>query len=188
MWHVTPDMWQVTCDMWHVTHDTWQVVNIVSKCQVPSFNGLGFMVFWRFEGKDELLNFNQWITKVFEEQPGYTGSVNKKFQPANIKRAFISSIILSGITHFSTQTGHPCGLLKSYFGHLLASKEVILRSCFKKNPGNTKIGHTTSVHPSKLYNPDFVLCFKLQAMWSQTIAEADYWQQVLASANIAVAP
>ena len=45
------DTWQMTGDTWHVTHDTWQVVNIVSKFQVPSSNGLGFMMFWRFGGK-----------------------------------------------------------------------------------------------------------------------------------------
>ena len=31
--------------MGHGTHDMWQVENIVSKFQVPRYNGLGFMVF-----------------------------------------------------------------------------------------------------------------------------------------------
>ena len=41
----------ITCDTWHVTHDTWHVVIIVSKYQVPSYNGLGSMVYWKFGGK-----------------------------------------------------------------------------------------------------------------------------------------
>ena len=77
------------------------------------------------------------------------------------------------------QTGRPCGILKSCFGHLLASKEVILRSLSYNIPGNTKTGHTAPVHPSKLNNPGFVLCFKLQAMGSQKIAKADICLQVL---------
>ena len=60
----------VTRAMWHVTHDTWLVVNIVSKVQVPSSDGLGFMVLWRLEEKDGLINqFNESVTEVFLEQP-----------------------------------------------------------------------------------------------------------------------
>ena len=33
-----------------VTYDMWQGVNIVKKIQVPTSNGLGFMVFWIFGG------------------------------------------------------------------------------------------------------------------------------------------
>ena len=53
---MTSYMWQVTYDMWHLTHDTWQVVNIVQKCQVPSSNGLGFMLFDDFGEKNRSLN------------------------------------------------------------------------------------------------------------------------------------
>ena len=37
----------------------WQVGNIVSQYHVPSFSGLGFMMYWRFEGKKiaELLTY-----------------------------------------------------------------------------------------------------------------------------------
>ena len=51
MWHVTRYMWHITCDTWHVTCDTWWVVNILSKCQIPSSYALGVKVFWRFGGK-----------------------------------------------------------------------------------------------------------------------------------------
>ena len=43
--------------MWHMTLDMWQVVNIVSKFQVPSFNGLNLWCFEDFEEKD------QWISE-----------------------------------------------------------------------------------------------------------------------------
>ena len=65
-WHMTGDRWQVTLDRWHKS----QVVNIVSKLQVPSSNGLGFMVFWRLRGKWWLTQWiNQWIMEVSVEQP-----------------------------------------------------------------------------------------------------------------------
>ena len=40
-----------------LTHGTWLVVNIVSKCQVPSSNGLGFMLLWIF-GRKGLVNLS----------------------------------------------------------------------------------------------------------------------------------
>ena len=45
---MTCDMWHVTCDTWHVTHETQGVMNIVSKCQLPSSNGLEYTEFWRY--------------------------------------------------------------------------------------------------------------------------------------------
>ena len=75
-WHVTRDMWHVTRDMWHVTCDMLWGVNILSKFQLPSSYGLWFMIFWRFGGKGWLTDsINQSITKVFVEQPDYSGSV-----------------------------------------------------------------------------------------------------------------
>ena len=49
-------MWHMKGDIRLVTHDTCQVVNIVRKFQVPSSNGLGLIVYWRLEEKDELLD------------------------------------------------------------------------------------------------------------------------------------
>ena len=51
--------------MSHVTRDTLGVVNIVSKSQLPSSNGLGFMKGWRSGGKgwlSHLINqsINEW--------------------------------------------------------------------------------------------------------------------------------
>ena len=39
--HVTSEKWYVTPDMCHLTPDTLLVVNIVSKFQVSTSNGLG---------------------------------------------------------------------------------------------------------------------------------------------------
>ena len=70
MWHLTPDIWHQLPDTWHVTHDTGQVVKIVSKVQVPSSDGLGFMLFWSFGGKGWLSDWiTESVTEVFVEQP-----------------------------------------------------------------------------------------------------------------------
>ena len=53
-WHVTCHIWHMTCDTWHMTCDTWWGVNILSKCQLPNSNGLGFMMSWRLGGKESL--------------------------------------------------------------------------------------------------------------------------------------
>ena len=59
------DMWHVTHDMWHVTCDTQSVVNIVSKFQIPSSNGLGFMMSWRLGGKWSLSEWmNEWMNEL----------------------------------------------------------------------------------------------------------------------------
>ena len=42
------DMWQVTGDTWHVTHDTGCGVNILSKFQLSSSDGLGITVYWTY--------------------------------------------------------------------------------------------------------------------------------------------
>ena len=69
IWHLTPETWHMTHDMWQ-----WWGVNILSKFQLSSSHGLGVMIFWRFGGKGSL---NEWMTKVFVEQPDYPGSVKK---------------------------------------------------------------------------------------------------------------
>ena len=73
IWHLTPDTWHLTCDRWHVTYDMCHVnivVNIVSKFQVPSSNGLAFMMFWRFGWKGWLSYLIYLLLpKVFEKQP-----------------------------------------------------------------------------------------------------------------------
>ena len=53
-WHVTGDTWQMTRE-----NDTSQDMNIVSTFQVPSSNGLVFMVYWRFGGKG-------WLTRLIK--------------------------------------------------------------------------------------------------------------------------
>ena len=79
-WHVTCDMGHVTCDMWHVTCDMFGLVNILSKFQLPSSFCLWFMIKWRSWGKGSLTQWiNELITRLFIEQPGYTGSVKNKW-------------------------------------------------------------------------------------------------------------
>ena len=46
----------LTPDTGHLTCDTWWGVNIISKCQLSSSQGLGAMMFLRFGGKDHLIN------------------------------------------------------------------------------------------------------------------------------------
>ena len=48
----------MTDNKWHVTHDTWCRVNILSKFQLSSSNGLGDMMLWIYGGKGSL---TQWI-------------------------------------------------------------------------------------------------------------------------------
>ena len=56
-------MWHVTREMWHMTRDTWREVNLLWKSQVPSFNCLGFKMFWRLRGKGWLTEFmNLWMS------------------------------------------------------------------------------------------------------------------------------
>ena len=71
IWHVTPGSWHLAPDTWHVTCDTWWRVNILLKFQVPSSNGLGFMMSWRLGGKDDSMNqwMNESVTEVVVEQP-----------------------------------------------------------------------------------------------------------------------
>ena len=54
----------MTCEMWYVIPDKLGGMNIVPKLQVPSSNGLGVMMFWRYFhqgilGKDNLIS--QWM-------------------------------------------------------------------------------------------------------------------------------
>ena len=57
-WHVTPDTWNATRDTLHVSRDTQGVVSIVSKFQVPSYDGFGVIIFWRLGGKGSV---TEWI-------------------------------------------------------------------------------------------------------------------------------
>ena len=50
----------MTCDMWHVTLDKWGEVNLLPRFQIPSSNGFGMKICWRFGGKGWL---NQWMNE-----------------------------------------------------------------------------------------------------------------------------
>ena len=69
MRHLTPNTWYETTDTWHMIHDMWQMVgvNILSKFQLPSSNGLGVMMICRFGGKGWLTN---WLTDLISNK-GY---------------------------------------------------------------------------------------------------------------------
>ena len=43
--------------MRQMTHDRSVEWNLLSKCQVPSFNGFGFMMFRKLEGKASVADF-----------------------------------------------------------------------------------------------------------------------------------
>ena len=60
----------MTCDMWHVTCDRWGEMHLLSKFQLPSSNGLGFMMLWRLEVKGSL---SHWIN---DEGVGRTAPAN----------------------------------------------------------------------------------------------------------------
>ena len=71
--------WNKICGTWHKTHDIWHMtgntqwgMNILTKFQLPSSYDLEKTVFW-FGEKYEWMNLV--ITKVFVEQPSYTGSL-----------------------------------------------------------------------------------------------------------------
>ena len=40
-----------------MTHDGWVELNLLSKCQVPIFNGFGFMMFRKLGGKASVADF-----------------------------------------------------------------------------------------------------------------------------------
>ena len=82
MWHPTGDIWHVTCDMWHVTRDIWHLtcnrwgeVNPPSKFQLPSFYGLGMMVWWRYFHKSWP---NEWINELKQPSLGIFGTQNRE--------------------------------------------------------------------------------------------------------------
>ena len=58
----------MTLHMWRMKCDTWWGVNILSKCQLPSF-------YEDLEEKDDSLNqlMNELITRLFIEQPRLHG-------------------------------------------------------------------------------------------------------------------
>ena len=97
MWHMTHDMWQMTHDTWHMTCDTWHVTCDMwhVKCcwgwtfsQKFSFLALTICDLWYYEVLEQkadqltlsqlVSRNNEWITRLFVEQPGYTGSVNNR--------------------------------------------------------------------------------------------------------------
>ena len=74
MRHITHDMWHVTCDMWHVVGGERSLKILAPKL-------LWFVIYdilkiWRKTLTNRLTSPTQLMTKVLEEQPSYTGSVN----------------------------------------------------------------------------------------------------------------
>ena len=82
-WHMTPDTWHIAHDTWHMTCDPWHVAHGGGWTFSQNFCSPALTVWDRkcledSERKDDLMNewMNEIMTKVFKEQPGYTGSVN----------------------------------------------------------------------------------------------------------------
>ena len=80
---VTPYMWQMTCDTWHVACVTYEVVKIMSKLQVPSFNGLRAMMVWRLGEKgwlnESMSNNIIWCVCLGKPYGGKSGLVMEFF-------------------------------------------------------------------------------------------------------------
>ena len=73
-WHVTPDMWHMACDMWHVIHGRgWTFSQTFSSIAITVWD---YYVL-KIGRKRTIQSHNQWVTKVFVKQPGYTRSVRK---------------------------------------------------------------------------------------------------------------
>ena len=72
MWLVTHDMRHVTRNIWHITCDSWGKVNLLSKFQLPSPNGLQLVMLWRLEGKrmTEGLNELRWFCRTAQATLG----------------------------------------------------------------------------------------------------------------------
>ena len=81
-----------THDTWHLTCDRWWGVNILSKCQLSSFHGLGVMMFWMFGCRKKMLSpdlqkiceSNEW----FKHLPGIpvSGLLSDTGQPGRSVR------------------------------------------------------------------------------------------------------
>ena len=70
---MTQDTWHLTCDMWNMVVG----VNIISKFQLPTSNGLWFMMPCRFGGKGWLTEWmNESVIRLFVKQPRLHRSVN----------------------------------------------------------------------------------------------------------------
>ena len=92
IWHMTFDIWHMTCAMWHATCETLHVtcttqgvMSIISKFQVPSSNGLGVLMFWRFGGKawvTELL-IDKSVCRAAPDTPGLLNSNNVGLEKVN---------------------------------------------------------------------------------------------------------
>ena len=68
---MTPDTWHMTHNTWHMTHDMWHMVagEHSLKISAPSllqFRCTDVLKAWRKRASDLI---NQWVTKVFVEQP-----------------------------------------------------------------------------------------------------------------------
>ena len=80
---MTHDKWHMTCDIGHMTCDTWLLMwgehsLKISKFQLTSFNGLWFIMFWRFEA-------------VCRTAPATPGLLNNVFDAICLTRAASAS-------------------------------------------------------------------------------------------------
>ena len=69
---MTHDTCHMTPVIWHMTFDIFWWVNILSKFPLPSFYGLGVMMFWRFWGKGPLTKWmiNKGVCRTAPAAPG----------------------------------------------------------------------------------------------------------------------
>ena len=128
-WHVTHDMWHVTRDTWHVTHDTWCGVNILSKFQLSSSNGLGFMMLWISGGKGSVTRSvnDEAVCRTAPATPGLlnTMTVRNSMIPS-LKSAIYSR---AGTTKFAKPP--ICGVHLVPFSHctVIYKKKFVETKC-----------------------------------------------------------
>jgi hypothetical protein len=115
-WHVTCYTWHRTHDTWHVKPDSWLVVNILSRFQVSSSNGLGVMMFWRFGGEGWP---TKWMNKWVSDQPYlYMRNKNKKIWYVSLKFNVYFHFVVSAEFQIIEDKGNVSLLFGSFRWHV----------------------------------------------------------------------
>ena len=130
-------MWHVTCDRWHVTLDTWCGVNILSKYQLSSSNGLEAMMFWISEGKGWLTHSlnDEAVCRRAPATPGLLNNImstNIFYLPCFVHQ-FKTIFFLFNLHDFEiknlTRTTCIVSILKTFFIFVLLTPQKIYLNC-----------------------------------------------------------
>ena len=93
---MTCDIWHMTCDMWHGTHDRWGEVNLLPKCQLPCFYGLGVKVFWRYfyKGWETQLTSDKGVCRTALATPGLLNIIPNRVRKSQISKHFEIALLV----------------------------------------------------------------------------------------------